>query len=992
MGKEMEDMGMFENGGSKTPCIRGKHVAMIVGAVVVVGLAVGLGVGLTYPEPCKNTNGDDVTKPTSSSTSSSTSTSSASSGASSSTTTTTSSSGSSTTSSPSQIEACPVLDDSSGEWKEFRLPDYINPLHYDLEIKPELEEDTYSGNVTIWLKLTRAETKHLWLHIRETKITGQPRLVDKNGVDIPIKQCFEYRTHEYVVVESTQVLPINANDNELTDTYRLTLQFAGKLSGSLVGFYRTTYQENGITKSIAATDHEPTDARKSFPCFDEPNKKATYTIALNHLTTYSALSNMPVEHISDLGNGWTRTVFQKSVPMSTYLVAFAVHQFTYEERISNRGIPLRIYVQPLQSKTALYAANTTKVIFDFFEEYFNMNYSLPKLDQIAIPDFGTGAMENWGLVTYRETNLLYDEDESATVNKQRVAAVIAHELVHQWFGNIVTMDWWDDLWLNEGFASFFEYLGVNSSEPTWEMIDQIIIDDLLPVMRDDALLSSHPIIVTVSTPAEITSVFDAISYNKGASILRMLEEWITPEKFQEGLQNYLRTYHFDNAKTDDFWNSLGQASGKPVKEVMDTWTRQMGYPVLNVESENTVKQERFLLDPKADVTEPPSQFNYNWNIPVTYYASSNSNDKYISIYNRSDTSLALLPYDSANVEFFKINNKHFGYFRVNYEVETWEQLATLLQRNHETFTAGDRAGLIDDAFALASAERLDYNISLDVTKYLQNETEYLPWQRVNSALAYLNDMLEDDITIYPDFQEYLRKQVKQITNKLGWDDDGSDVEKLLRSLVLALACKMEDPDALSNALLRFNEWKQGNSIPVNLRQLVYRYGMKQSNDEASWDFMFQKYMETSLAQEKEKLLQGLASANSIPLLDRYLKYIYNTSLIKSQDALNVIYYISVYSKTGKQMAWDWSRINWNYLVDRYTINDRNLGRLLLRISGTFNTDSQLWQMNNFFERYPDAGAGVTPRKQALETVRNNIEWVAANKNGIKSWLEANVVP
>ncbi|XP_069599957.1 glutamyl aminopeptidase [Ranitomeya imitator] len=973
MGSDVEDMGMYEKGGSKKYCISGKHAAFIVAAVVVVGLAVGLGVGLTYPEPCKSTNGEVTKPPTISSK-----------------TTTLSPNPTTPVTVPLQpdSEGCPVENNDSGDWSQFRLPNDIYPLHYDLDLQPEMDKDTYNGTVTIWLKVTRSGSKHLWLHIRETKIIGKPRLRDRNNQEIPINHCFEFQLHEHVVFEANQVLQPNVNNDVLDDTYRLTLQFAGLLNGSLVGFYRTTYQENGVTKSIAATDHEPTDARKSFPCFDEPNKKATYSISITHTNDYNALSNMPIESIEDLRNGWRQTRFIKSVPMSTYLVAFAVHQFDYVERISNQGIPLRIYVQPLQKETAVYAADTTKTVFDFFEEYFNMSYSLPKLDQIAIPDFGTGAMENWGLITYRETNLLYDPNESATVNKQRVAAVIAHELVHQWFGNIVTMDWWDDLWLNEGFASFFEYSGVNSAEPTWNMLDQILIDDLLPVMKDDALLSSHPIIVSVSTPAEITSVFDAISYNKGASILRMLEDWITPEKFQLGCQNYLKNYHFKNAKTDDFWGALAEASNKPVKDVMDTWTRQMGYPVLNVQSGNTVEQQRFLLDPNADASTPESPYNYLWNIPVTYYATDNSTVKHISIYNKSASSITLEPYDTT-VEFLKINDVHIGFFRVNYEIPVWSNLATLLQQKHEVFTPGDRAGLIDDVFALASAEKLDYNISLDLTKYLDKETDYLPWVRVSSAISYLNDMLEGDDTIYPQFQEYLQKKVKPIANNLGWLDEGSDIQKLLRTSVLALACRIGDPDALNNSLNIFKKWKAGTGIPVNLRQLVYRYGMMQSGEEEYWNFMFQEYLKTSLAQEKEKLLQGLASVNSIPLLDRLLRSIYDTSLIKSQDALNVIYYISAYSKLGKQMAWDWVRINWDFLVNRYTINDRNLGRIITRISTTFNTETQLWQMENFFETNPNAGAGETPRKQALETVKNNIEWVAANKNGIKAWLEAN---
>lgn len=470
--------------GSKRYCIKTKHVAIICAVVVAVGLIVGLSVGLT--RSCDSTEG--MTQGTTQG----------------------------TTQAPSHLPpvtspqedqgVCPASEDESGGWKDFRLPDFIKPVHYDLEVKPLMEQDTYTGSVDISINVS-SSTRYLWLHLRETRITRLPVLRRPSGEQVQVRQCFEYKKQEYVVVEAEEELEPNTGEGP----YHLILEFAGWLNGSLVGFYRTTYVEKGQTKSIAATDHEPTDARKSFPCFDEPNKKATYTISIVHSKEYKALSNMPVEKEESVDDTWSRTTFQKSVPMSTYLVCFAVHQFDSVTRISNRGIPLTIYVQPEQKHTAEYAANITKSVFDYFEDYFGMSYSLPKLDKIAIPDFGTGAMENWGLITYRETNLLYDPDESASSNKQRVAAVIAHELVHQWFGNIVTMEWWDDLWLNEGFASFFEYLGVAYAEKDWQMRDQMILDDVLPVQEDDSLMSSHPIVVTVATPDEITSVFDGIS-------------------------------------------------------------------------------------------------------------------------------------------------------------------------------------------------------------------------------------------------------------------------------------------------------------------------------------------------------------------------------------------------------------------------------------------------------------------------------------------------
>ncbi|NXA67281.1 AMPE aminopeptidase, partial [Mohoua ochrocephala] len=938
----------FEDEKSKRYCMKTKHVAIICGVVVIVGLAVGLGVGLSRPKPPKATEPPATDQTT-------------------------------TTNEPPPPEdlgPCPSKNDETGDWRDFRLPTYVKPIHYDLEVKPEMEKDTYSGTVNISIALEKP-TSALWLHLRETKVTEMPTLWKSSGQQIALNDCFEYKPQEYIVMKAAAELPVT----DESDPYVLTLKFQGWLNGSLVGFYRTTYTENGQIKSIAATDHEPTDARKSFPCFDEPNKKATYNISIIHQDAYQALSNMPVQQTVQLGNGWNRTTFEKSVPMSTYLVCFAVHQFAWVERISASGKPLRVYAQPQQIHTAQYAANVTKIVFDFFEQYFNLSYSLPKLDKIAIPDFGTGAMENWGLITYRETNLLYDPEESATSNKQRVAAVIAHELVHQWFGNIVTMDWWDDLWLNEGFASYFEYLGANAAEPDWEMLEQVLIDDVLPVLMDDSLLSSHPIVVDVSSPAEITSVFDGISYSKGASILRMIQDWITPELFQKGCQAYLKKYHFQNAKTQQFWEALEEASNKPVKEVMDTWTRQMGYPVLEMGVNSVFTQKRFLLDPNANASHPPSDLGYKWNIPVKWTLGASSN---YTFYNASNSAGITIP--SFPDVFLKVNPDHMGFFRVNYDSQNWARLSTLLFQNHKNFSAAHRAGILDDAFSLARPGLVSYSVPLELTKYLRNETEYLPWHRAVSAVTYLSNMLEDDTNLYPLFQTYFRDLVKPIVDQLRWEDTGDHLQRLLRASVLDFACKMNDTESLNNASQLFSRWLQGETIAANLRLIVYRYGMQNSGEETAWNYMFQRYQETSLAQEKEKLLYGLASVRNITLLDRYLKYIYNTSLIKSQDVFTVLRYIS-YNIYGKTMAWDWIRLNWQYLVDRFTINDRNLGRIVT-ISQTYNTELQLWQMENFFEKYPNAGAGEMPRSQSLEQVKSNIEWLKENKEEIETWLKS----
>nr|XP_057933422.1 glutamyl aminopeptidase [Doryrhamphus excisus]XP_057933423.1 glutamyl aminopeptidase [Doryrhamphus excisus] len=949
----------------KQHCIRGKHVVIICVTVVVCSLAVGLGVGLSRSEstttPVYTTAGP--------------------------------------TAEPTQPPEpgrgpCKPSNDISGDWKNFRLPSYVKPVHYDLLLEPDLVADTYTGTVEIHVEVSKP-TRHLWLHIRNTFVSEKPRLklLDKHGQQkhVSVKSCFEYTPQEYVVVEATEELPAT-NPGE---TYVLGLDFQGWLNGSVVGFYRVIYTEGGEPKKVAATDHEPTDARKSFPCFDEPNQKATFKISIIHDANYGALSNMPPESAPRrLSGNKLRTSFQKSIPMSTYLVCFAVHQFGHVERISARGIPLRIYAQPSQLSTATYAADTTKVIFDYFEDYFNMTYSISKLDKIAIPDFGTGAMENWGLITYRETNLLYDENQSSSYNKQRVASVIAHELVHQWFGNIVTMDWWDDLWLNEGFASFFEYVGVEKAEASWGMREIMLISDVLPVMVDDALLSSHPIIVDVSTPAEITSVFDAISYSKGASILRMLEDWMGKDPFRDGCRKYLKDYYFQNAKTANFWASLANVSGLPVAEVMDTWTKQMGYPVVDLtvtEAKATLSQKRFLLDPNADANQPPSPLGYVWTIPVKWH-SLRSDKNMSTMFDKSSTEHVVNDYSPAVDGLLKVNNDHIGFYRVNHEDHMWNTISQQLRSNHLEFDAADRTSYIDDVFALARADIIDYGHAFNLTMYLTNETDYIVWDRVASSIAYVRDMLSANAGLYPKFQQVFGDHVKNISTELGWNDEGTQRERLLRETVLSIACQMGDEDMLDEASHIFNRWINGSlsNVAVNLRLLVYRYGMKNTKEdvEAKWNVMLDRYKMATLAQEKDKLLYGLASVQNVQLLWRLLEASKDETVVRSQDLFTLVRYVS-YNSLGQTMAWDWTTLNWDYLVNRYTINDRNLGRLLNRLSSSYNTELQLWKMQHFFSLNPDAGAGEMARKQALETVQNNIQWIQRNEDEIRVWLERN---
>ncbi|WAQ96439.1 AMPE-like protein [Mya arenaria] len=518
-----------------------------------------------------------------------------------------------------------------GPWHNLRLPSSVRPVHYELSLFPDFydDESTFYGNVSIEIRVTE-ETRVLMVHVLYLNISST-RVVDAFSRNVAIKRTFEYHPNQFWVIETVTAIPANSS-------VQLQIAFSGSLKRSIVGFYKSTYM-NDITKkssSIATTKFEPVNARRAFPCMDEPNIKAEYTVTLIHRRGYTALSNMPVQvrNIqvnSDLtfeleyssSSHWSEdssleaTRFLRSVKMSTYLACFIVCDFKYLEGITNSNVKVRLYAPPDRVNQTRYALEVALTAVDLYTDMFDISYPLPKLDLISIPDFVSGAMENWGLITFRETNILFDPRQASAANKQRVATVVAHEVSHQWFGNLVTMDWWQDLWLNEGFASFMEYLGADKHEPDWNMPAQFLLEDEQPVMETDAGVSSHPIVVHVTDPADINAVFDSISYSKGSSVIRMLEQWMGRKQFFGGISRYLNTYKYRNAQTDDLWEALGQIQGSSknhsVKAVMDTWTKQMGLPVLIVTVSTdgrtiTLTQSRFLADKTATFDPNDSEF------------------------------------------------------------------------------------------------------------------------------------------------------------------------------------------------------------------------------------------------------------------------------------------------------------------------------------------------------------------------------------------------
>ena len=533
-----------------------------------------------------------------------------------------------------------------------------------------------------------------------------------------------------------------------------------------------------------------------------------------------------------------------------------------------------------------------------------------------------------------------------------------------------------------------EYKGVANYHPDWEMEAQFLTSDLHNVMNLDATVNSHPIVQEVSHPNQITELFDRISYAKGASVLRMLENFMGPEEFRMGIHNFLEKFKYKNAVTKDLWESLEGVTSKslPIGRIMDTWTRQMGYPVINVKkmSDNKYKitQERFLKDRNARDTSV-SPYSYKWDVPVTWITSNNNNTE-LRWLNMDEAAIEVMV--EAGTQWVKFNVGQFGFYRVNYPEAEWANLARILMEDPNSLGPMDRASLLNDAFSLAEAGLIRYNIPLDMTAYLAQETHLVPWDTIYSSLRAMGSLLRNTAS-YRHYRKYIVDLVSAHYERLGWEDEGSHTDKINRNNILQLACHYGYRPCNAEAGRIFNKWIADSEyyIKPNIRSMVYKYGMQESNDPDAWEIMFSRYTQEINSQEKAKLLYGLSQVKEPWIIERFLVLAKNESNIRSQDYLTAISYIS-YNPIGNLLVWKFIQAEWPYLVDRFSINSRYLGRIPKSVTDEFATEFELEQVKGFFAKYPEAGAGTRSRKQALEEIGNNIKWLADHYEDIELWL------
>jgi len=906
-------------------------------------------------------------------------------------------------------EAEPEPGPAKAKVRDVRLPRHLVPVNYKLELVPFIVPDNFSirGYAEIEMHCTEGAF-NVTLHVADMVVENDTvALVEKDGAPVDIFNIDYDLDREFIVVNLNAGLEAGKN-------YVIRIHYTAYLKDNLKGFYRSVYKDRttGEEEYIAVTQFQPTDARRAFPCFDEPGIKATYEVSLGRRPDMSSISNMPIVSKGEAMDGTSEYVwdrYQQSVKMSTYLVAFVVSKFKYVETTRENNVRFRIWSEPNSLEQTAYADDIGAKILQFFEGYFNVQFPLPKQDMIAIPDFGAGAMENWGLITYRETALLYKDGVSSASNKERIAIVVSHELAHQWFGNLVTPSWWTDLWLNEGFASYVEYLGVEAIQPQLKLLEQFVITDLQDVFKIDALDSSHPISIPVKHPDEINEIFDRISYGKGASIIRMMDKFLTTATFRQGLTNYLNDKKFDAAEQDDLWHHLtvqGHKDGTlakdmDVKTVMDTWTLQKGFPVITInrnyqDKTATVSQQKFVLG-GSYMKKGGEDKKYSWWIPLTFTTPGNTFDNTYSEHwvreGEDSKDMQGMPDKDTPVIF---NIQQTGYYRVNYDKQNWNMLAKQLMKDHTSIHVINRAQIIDDALNLAKSGLLDYETALSVTGYLSKEVEYIPWASALNGLKYLNKMLKTS-EAYGDFKRYMLNLVDPIYTKLGFSarPDDSHLDIKLRKKAISWACSMGNKDCLTKAKETFGDWmgmvepdsELANPVDVNLKYQTYCNAIDEGGEE-EWNFAWERYQNSYVASEKATILSSLACTKEVWLLNRYLNMSINSdSGVRKQDGSKVLGNVAL-NTVGRYLAFDFVQQEWDNIFDTYGKSSFSFGRLMKNVMADRNTEYEIQKLKDFQSSHSSQlGSATRAVKQAIEKGEANIVWMKKNYQIIWQWLQ-----
>ncbi|KAI1107840.1 peptidase family M1-domain-containing protein [Jackrogersella minutella] len=858
------------------------------------------------------------------------------------------------------------------------LPTNVIPTHYDVTLEPNFDKFTFEGKVLIDFDV-QEESKSISLHTIELDIHSAN--IKSGDSVVSSSSAIKYdETKQISKVELKEAIPKGKT--------QLEIKFSGKLNDQMAGFYRSTYKKpDGTEGIIATTQMEANDCRRAFPCFDEPMHKAKFTVTLiadKHLT---CLSNMDVASESEVhsemsGSTKKAVKFNPTPLMSTYLVAFIIGELNYIETNKFR-VPVRVYAPPSSDiEHGHFSLNLAARTLEYYEKIFGAEFPLPKMDMVAIPDFAAGAMENWGLITYRVVDLMLDEKASGAAMKERVAEVVQHELAHQWFGNLVTMDWWEGLWLNEGFATLMSWLSCNYFYPEWKVWENYVTDNLQSALGLDSLRSSHPIEVPVKRASEVDQIFDAISYSKGSCVLRMISTYLGEETFLEGVRIYIKKHAYGNTRTEDLWAALEQASGKPVREIMSIWTKNVGFPVVQVteneeDSSIQVKQNRFLRT--GDTKPEEDKVLY----PVFLgLRSKDGVDESLTLSKREEV------FKVKDLDFFKLNANHTSIYRTCYTPERLTKLGKSAKEG--LLTVEDRAGMIADAGALAVSGYQKTSGVLNLLKGFDTEESFVVWSEIIARVATVQSAwVFEHKTVKDGLEAFVKDLISERAHKLGWifsDKDGH-VEQQFKAMLFGAAGMAGDQQIIAAAKVMFNKYMAGDksAIHPNIRGSVFSMALKYGGKD-EYEAVLNFFRTSSNSDERNTALRCIGRSKEPDLIKRTLDLVLSSE-VKSQDLYLPASGLRSHAE-GIEALFSWLTEKWPAIYERLSGNAPILGSMVTICTSSFAKAEQLQKVEEFFKD-KDTKAFAQPLAQSKDAIRSKIAWLERDREDVARWVKEN---
>jgi puromycin-sensitive aminopeptidase len=840
----------------------------------------------------------------------------------------------------------------------YRLPTSVVPIRYDLRLEPDLDAATFTGEESITVTVKEPVNE-----------------VVLNAAELVIQSVAAERGDGVVVQGSVAMEPEAERARLLfpspieSGEWRVRLAFTGVLNDRLHGFYRSTYKdEAGVSHTIAATQFESTDARRGFPCWDEPALKAVFGVSLVVPEGLAAVSNAAVASEAPARAGKKVVTFADTIRMSTYLVAFVVGELEATDPVMVGKTPLRVWCVPAKMSLARVAAAVGAFSLEFFEQYYGLPYPGDKLDLLAIPDFAAGAMENLGAVTFRETALLVDEAAASHAELERVADVVAHEIAHMWFGDLVTMAWWNGIWLNEAFATFMELLAVDAWKPEWKRWATFGASRAA-AMGVDGLGNTRPIEFEVRAPRDCEAMFDLLTYEKGASVLRMLEQHLGPDVFRDGVRLYLDRHRFANAETTDLWKALGDAARQPIPEIMDGWIFRPGYPLVTVEPDGQgvrLSQRRFTyLEGAGDG---------QWRVPVLLRASVKKGivEKHLLLEERELT--VSLP---AAADWVVVNAGGHGFYRARYAPALLKKLLGALSRVEPI----DRFNLVSDCFALTQSGAMSAQEYLELTARFMTETDRNVWTVLAGSFAYVGRVIAPEVR--RGLAALVRHRVAPAAERLGWEPEPgeSELERQLRGDLLRLLGTLgDDPTTQERARELYDRHRNDDAAvdPNVLPALIAIVAWTGGEEQYAW--FLGRFKSARTPQEEQRYLYALAGFRQPELLRRTLDLTINGE-VRSQDApfLMRALLASVY---GRGLAWDFVKEHWEAMARQYPGSAYR--RMWEGVTALISAD---WErdVHDFFSSRGIVLGGKT-LDQYLEQLRVAVSFQEREREGLAAYL------